>query len=794
MMMVSRTLTVKSIISPKVAPHQQRRRRKIILLSCLGAATLWWRLPRSNQRSLSIVPSDVRFEDSMIRKRNSDTPTSAFETIDKSLSRGVFYNVFIPDSDDGKRNARRIVKEQLQQVAHSFAATSMQQPLPVFYYTIGAVNVVTPKTMASFCPDPLECHHMQHHEQGSEAITLDALRQFCMERPTATVTYIHSKGSFHHTFLNERWRRILTDAALSEHCYAHMGSDCNICGAQFYALWTYFFPGNMWTASCDYAMQLTSLETFETTIVQVVKRFLIMRLRKQMTDALFTPEGKDYFGLERYAAEHWVGSHPDIRPCDCLPNRKLAAQTRIKYSLADLEFQKGLRDYLPATGYRPSLFQRIMSDPAARIREYYVFGGMLMKWYALYGRAPDPSSWVWTHHPDGAFWLSKVTRFGEKAIEEVMSLPSLPPEPLFASTNSSKLFAEVGKSPNTTYVFFDAFVPPNASKTEVHHEAEIFNQLIMNLKRSARSTGRKSVLFYHAMRNAALKQSLSNYGTASKLQCLSLSHDNNQYEGETMRQLSMFCQENPTQTVTYIHSQTLDDMHTSSLAKKRRLMRHVAMAAMHCTSMPLEQCSACGLKFDAIPHPGFYGNMFSARCDYINQLLPPHIFVEKMESYVAEVLLQRLVKKLNAGIQEAKTSSLGLGKHALSRWIGSHPSFEPCDMTDQALTFWTTKNHTSNNFLYAVSRLRGRRDSWKFDASVGTEVMKDPSLRLREIHFLPGQLLLWQTLYNKLPDSSSGLYGWYPDGDKWSECIHQRGALACFDEITTPYAISKYVS
>ncbi|GKY98043.1 hypothetical protein MPSEU_000762400 [Mayamaea pseudoterrestris] len=761
-------------------------RRKAILLAIVSAATLWFQLPLPQlmTRELFVIKlPDVRLDVSVYSKQEKDASTpSGFVAIDKNVSRSVFYNVFIPDTDDGKNNTLRIVEEQLQQVAQSYAVTSMEQPMPVFYHTVGAANVLTKESMASLCPAPLECHHVQHHSQGFEAVTLNSLRDYCIERPNVTVSYIHSKGSYHNIPLNERWRRILTDAALSEQCYSHMGTDCNVCGAQFYAIWSYFFPGNMWTANCDYVMQLTTPDFFGATMLQVRKRFLLLRLRKHMTTEQMTFEQITAFALERYADEIWVGSHPDIRPCDCLRTRQLAALVQPDLTRSDLEFFKGLRDYQPAV--RPAV-EETMNETEARMRDFFVFSGMLMKWYTLHGRAPDPSSWVWTHNPDGAFWLDKVEQFGEKAIEEVMGLPLAAPI-LFAPTNSSSVFADVGKRRETTFVFFDAHIPSTISSRNFVREMESINQLVVHVKGLAESLDRKVIMLYNTIDDEVLTQDLSHCAaTNSDFQCLPLSQNTSQYEGETLRQLFMFCQENPSQSVSYIHNRVPKDLAKSSIDVKRRFSRHMAMAVMssQCAESLTEQCNVCGLKLETMPHPELYENMFSAKCDYVNKLLPPNIYVERMESHIADVLHQMLAKRFNAGIQKASPKNLGLGEHSLSYWIGSHPDLMPCDLTDQSLKYWTMENRTSNDFS-AASMRRQIPHSWKYDALAVANVTADPSLSLREIQYLPGQVFRWHNLYHKMPDSSSPIYQLYPSGQVWSECMERNsGGLDCFNEI-----------
>ncbi len=46
-----------------------------------------------------------------------------------------------------------------------------------------------------------------YHSQGSEEITLDAVRRHCLKRPNDIVLYMHSKGMYHPWSRNEKFRQ-----------------------------------------------------------------------------------------------------------------------------------------------------------------------------------------------------------------------------------------------------------------------------------------------------------------------------------------------------------------------------------------------------------------------------------------------------------------------------------------------------------------------------------------------------------------------------------------------------------
>ena len=53
-----------------------------------------------------------------------------------------------------------------------------------------------------------------HHESGDEQLTLHSLWKYCGANPHNSVAYLHSKGSFHPSSMNDQLRKFLTRATL----------------------------------------------------------------------------------------------------------------------------------------------------------------------------------------------------------------------------------------------------------------------------------------------------------------------------------------------------------------------------------------------------------------------------------------------------------------------------------------------------------------------------------------------------------------------------------------------------
>ena len=131
------------------------------------------------------------------------------------------------------------------------------------------------------------------------------LKQYCKDHPTEKVVYLHSEGSFNSMEVNGRLRRFLTRGALLEEC-ANLPSSCNVCSSRMSPIPHPHTSGNMWLAKCDYVQKLTNLMTWKK----------IMKELRYSPNNGNTPRNNACVGKDRFAAEHWIHSHPSVMPCD----------------------------------------------------------------------------------------------------------------------------------------------------------------------------------------------------------------------------------------------------------------------------------------------------------------------------------------------------------------------------------------------------------------------------------------------------------------------------------------------
>jgi hypothetical protein len=291
--------------------------------------------------------------------------------------------------------------------------------------SIGSTSDTVQGVLAEACSDMpnLACRPLYHFHRNYEGETLRQLHRFCRQYPTYSVSYIHNQSPMRLRLTddNDNLIRHLTMAATSRLCLELPSDACNVCGLLFHTLWTFFFPGNMFAASCDYVNRLVAPEKFERKMQEYVEELLLRRLRSELTTSLY-PDEMDYFGLDRYAIEHWIGSHPALAPCDLSSKWQdfnfwmLRDRTLRDFNRSNVIHQRGL-----PFGLGNVSEDTVQADISLRRREAAYLAGHLLKWYTLYRAAPEPLAWAWWNLPDGLLWLKGNHDYGMDAISKMTS-------------------------------------------------------------------------------------------------------------------------------------------------------------------------------------------------------------------------------------------------------------------------------------------------------------------------------------------------------------------------------------
>ena len=309
----------------------------------------------------------------------------------------IFYNFFVPFN--GTENALRIAKEQMSERAMSAEPNST-----LLYTLIGNPNI-TSQDFGCFS----ECHQREYRKVGDEIDTYQALWEYCQRHPHEIITYTHDRGSFHYTKMNEKSRRFATKAAFEcRMILLQMQQDhddrrtnhtknekpvCNICSARFNFVPQFHSSGNMWTATCSYIQHLVPPENYSSTMQTMYDATLLHPIHSQIGNkyGCLRPRNTDenHLGINRYAAERWIYSHPYLEPCDILPMDVGVAPITFPQEWIP-KVQKHIK-YNFVTTRKFALKKQTRSSFSHLV-------GRLFEYKYLYNLTPPNTSWIWDAH------------------------------------------------------------------------------------------------------------------------------------------------------------------------------------------------------------------------------------------------------------------------------------------------------------------------------------------------------------------------------------------------------------
>ena len=150
-------------------------------------------------------------DESSSSQQSSDSSILRY-ALAKDASLIIFYNLYIPNDEEGIKNAINVVKDQIGQIASVLTriekenkSTKNQSRGVVLYNLIGNEHAYSTTDMKSLCHKlhpRLDCQLLEFHKEASEAVTLQDIHDYChsgisYNQNATRVTYLHSKGSYH---------------------------------------------------------------------------------------------------------------------------------------------------------------------------------------------------------------------------------------------------------------------------------------------------------------------------------------------------------------------------------------------------------------------------------------------------------------------------------------------------------------------------------------------------------------------------------------------------------------------
>jgi hypothetical protein len=333
--------------------RQKKRPARVIFVQIvLVSATIFCQLFLNRKRILEYAPfHQIPFTVGNIFPTTKLSPTKDIP---------VFYNVYVANHGESDR-VRALVTDQLSYLK--------EYHNPVYVHTIGYPLSITNTTL------------LQHHTtNASELVTLHSLWEYCTTHPFEKVVYLHSKCSYHPSTENDRLRQLLTMGALSEECATNTDNFAsNLCGFRVSPFPHPHIPGNMWLAHCSYVNNLFEPFHFQNKMNIVQKKLVL----NDDTPPYCTGNG-------RYSAEHWIHSHPSVKPSDLYNNPKFT------WGYDGLRNRFHSKDFMWNIAPRYDLNH--WSNPECDSR-YTDMTHRLKEFRLLYNMTPGDEWWGWN------FWL-----------------------------------------------------------------------------------------------------------------------------------------------------------------------------------------------------------------------------------------------------------------------------------------------------------------------------------------------------------------------------------------------------
>ena len=165
------------------------------------------------------------------------------------------------------------------------------------------------------------------------------------------------------------------------------GTSCNVCMAKFNAVPFHASPGNMFVAECYYVNRLAppyqyararekmmaELHSFSSTKLNSLGLLSKPSLRWQFYR-------RSWIGIDRYAMEHWICSHPTFQGCDIFNN---------SFSYMNPPNINELKE-----GWALAPRDKII-DVKMPLHPFFLLNGVLYAYQKLYNETPPLSSWIY---------------------------------------------------------------------------------------------------------------------------------------------------------------------------------------------------------------------------------------------------------------------------------------------------------------------------------------------------------------------------------------------------------------
>jgi hypothetical protein len=317
----------------------------------------------------------------------------------------IFYNTYVNPKNTAL--GKSIIKSQLKRINSSLSLDNST----IYYSRFGHLEEKWPMSTCLHNRSR-DCIAITEREEGDETDTLQYLYEYCRNNIENRVVYMHTKGSFTNSNANKILNEVLMKAITSNECLLKMGTngiDCNTCSSQFDGTFA-FYHGNMWVADCDYVIKLIPPNEFEPRKSALMKKVLNSVKPLGQKNSLLILDNNTSFkfdnrvkwqierpswvGTERYALEHWIGSHPFMKPCDVFSPKNGAP----KFSYKNIaSHKKALKVAEPNIEFAPGDLNSWTRRKALLNPWFHSLDCIVYQYKQLYSKEPPKSSWVYKY-------------------------------------------------------------------------------------------------------------------------------------------------------------------------------------------------------------------------------------------------------------------------------------------------------------------------------------------------------------------------------------------------------------
>jgi hypothetical protein len=326
--------------------------------------------------------------------------------------------------------------------------------------------------------------------------------------------------------------------------------------------------------------------------------------------------------------------------------------------------------------------------------------------------------------------------------------------------------------PTPVSVFYNAYFPPEAATDDSVKERilGILREQMRQVGIESALAGRDNVVVRTVTIGALLDYAtiLADACSDIKLACTHEGHYAQGFEMVTQQHLLEYCQlpENESHLVGYIHNK--GSFHPSPRQDSMRrgmtadALSEYCMTNLDTTATTSNSCNVCGHAFRSAWGPMMWANFWSARCDYVKNLVPASSLQER-NAFAFKHRPHQMTTDLfkDEAINYAQPVD---PRFAAEIFVGTHPKLVPC--SKQHGGEWWSGDPPQRFRELILSHVVPYKENGKtYDQHM--DELESDGHAVTDYWMLPGLLWRYHILYNEMPPDDSWIWRHYPDGEKW---------------------------